>query len=109
MLLYLLTNLETQTYYQNKPNFNGVYSKNYLFKTKDGAFVINLGEYRLIGILWIALHMNIDDVTYFDSLRNEYIPKESKKFIGNKNIKANVYRIQMHGYNNVWIFLYLIY
>ena len=31
--------------------------------------------------------MNCDNVTYFDSFRVEHIPKEMKKFIGNKNIK----------------------
>ena len=36
---------------------------------------------------------------YFDSFGNEHIPKEIKKFIGNKNIIANIYRIQ--AYNSV--------
>ena len=34
MLLYTLTNLEIQKYYQNEPKFNGVYSRNNLPKTK---------------------------------------------------------------------------
>ena len=38
--------------------------------------------------------MNVDDVTYFDSFRAEYIPKEIKQFISNKYIKTNIYRIQ---------------
>ena len=38
--------------------------------------------------------MNVDDVTYFDSFRAEYIPKEIKQFISNKDIKTNIYRIQ---------------
>ena len=32
--------------------------------------------------------------TYFDSFDVEYIPEEIKTFIGNKNIKANIYRVQ---------------
>ena len=36
------------------------------------------------------------NVTYFDSFGVEYIPKEIKKFIGNKNIIANIYRIQAY-------------
>ena len=32
-------------------------------------------------------------VTYFDSFGVEHIPKEIKKFIGNKNIQANIFRI----------------
>ena len=35
-----------------------------------------------------------DEVIYFDSFGVEYIPKEIKKFIGNRNIKANIYRVQ---------------
>ena len=35
-----------------------------------------------------------NDVTYFDSFRVEHVPKEIIKFIGNKNIKRNIFRIQ---------------
>ena len=35
-----------------------------------------------------------DEVIYFDSFGVEHIPKEIKEFIGNKNIKANIYRLQ---------------
>ena len=35
-----------------------------------------------------------NEVIYFDSFGVEHIPKEIKKFIGNKNIKANIYRVQ---------------
>ena len=30
------------------------------------------------------LYLNAENVTYFDSFGVEYIPKETKKFIGNK-------------------------
>ena len=46
---HLLTNFETHKYYQNEPKFNVVYSRNNLFKIKDGAYVINLAEYKSIG------------------------------------------------------------
>ena len=38
--------------------------------------------------------MNGNNIIYFDSLGVEHIPKEIKKFIGNKNIITNIYRIQ---------------
>ena len=38
--------------------------------------------------------MNAENLTYFDSFGVEYIPKEIKKSIGNKNIITNIYRIQ---------------
>ena len=37
--------------------------------------------------------MNGNKVTYFDSFKVEYISKEIKKIIGNKNITTNIYRI----------------
>ena len=37
-----------------------------------------------------------NDVTYFDGLEVEDIPREIKAFIGNKNIKTNIFRIQAY-------------
>ena len=62
---YPLINFEIQRYYQNKPQFNGVYSRNLLNRSKDGAYVINPDEYKLIGTHWIALPVNSDNVTSF--------------------------------------------
>ena len=81
-----LTNFEIQKYYENELKFNGVYSRNNLSKIKDGAYIINLDEYESVGTHWIALYVNTKTVTYFDSFGGEHIPKEIKKFIGNKNI-----------------------
>ena len=41
---YVLTNFCLQKCYQIDPRFNGVYSRDNLPKTKDGAYVINLDE-----------------------------------------------------------------
>ena len=87
-----LRNFEKQKYYQDGPKFNDVYSRNNLPQVKDGAYVINLDEFKSIGTHWIAL-------IYFDSIGVDYIPKEIKKFIGNKNIITNIYRIQ--GYDSI--------
>ena len=89
-----LTNFEIQKYYQNELRFNGVYSRDNLPKIKDGAYVINLDEYSDIGTHWVALYVQNNDVTYFDSFGVEHIPKEIRTFIGNKNIKTNIFRIQ---------------
>ena len=37
-----------------------------------------------------------NDVTYFDSFGVEHIAKEIIKFIGNKNIKTKIFRIQAY-------------
>ena len=57
-----------------------------LNKSRDRAYVANLDEYESIGTHWIALYGNDDNVTYFHSFEVEYIPKEIKKFIENKNM-----------------------
>ena len=92
-----LTNFEIQKYYQNEPRFNGVYSRDSLTEIKGGAYIINLDEYSDIGTHWVALWVNNNDVTYFDSFVVEHIPKEIKAFINrssqNKNITRNIFTI----------------
>ena len=84
-------------YYQNEPGFIGVYSKDNLPDIiKDGAYVINLDEYSDIGTHWIVLYVNKKIVTYFDSFGVEHIPKEIKKFINNKNITSNIFKMQVY-------------
>ena len=88
-----LINFEMQKYYQNEARFNGVYSKDNLpKKIKGGAYVINLDEYADAETHWIALHVPNNDIIYFDSFGVEHVPKEVKKFTGNKSIKTNILR-----------------
>ena len=90
-----LTNFEIQEYYKNEPRFNGIYSRDNLPKTiKNGAYVINLDEYEAVGTHWIPLYVKDNKITYFDSFGVEHVPKKIKKFIGQKNIKTNIFRIQ---------------
>ena len=90
-----LTNFEIQKYYENEPRFNGFYSRDNLpKKIKDGAYVINLDEYADVGTHWIALFCNGNEIVYFDSFDVEHIPEDIKEFIGNKNIKTNIFRVQ---------------
>ena len=92
--LHPLTNIEIQQYYQKESRLNEVYSRGNLpKKLKDrNAYVINLDQYADVGTHWIALYALNNDITYFDSLGVEHIPKEIEKFIGNKNIKTNILR-----------------
>ena len=75
---------------------NGVYSCNNLSKIKDGAYVINLDEFKSIATHWIALCVNGKNKIYFDSFGVEHIPKEIAKLIGNKNIVTNILKIQTY-------------
>ena len=45
------------------------------------------------------MYANAKNVRYSYSFRVEYIPKEIRKFIGNKNNAKNIYRIQ--GYDPI--------
>ena len=95
MLPHPLTNFEIQKYYENESRFNGVFSRdNLLKKIKDGAYVINLDEHKDTGTHWIALFCNKNEIVYFDSFGVEHVPEEIKEFIGNKNIIANIFRVQ---------------
>ena len=40
--------------------------------------------------------MNANNIIYFDSFGVEHIPEEIKKYIGNKNIITNIYRVQAY-------------
>ena len=62
-----LKNLEIQKYYQNESKCKGVHTRHNLPKIKDGASIINLDGYKSIEAHWIALYVNAEDVTYFDS------------------------------------------
>ena len=87
-----LINFEIKKYYQNDPRFNGVFSRNNLpKKIKDAEYVINLDQYAYVGTHWVALFCNRNKIVYLDSFGVEHIPKEIKKFIGNKNIKVNIF------------------
>ena len=96
MLPHPLTNFKIQKYYQNEPKLNDVYSINNLPKIKDRTYIINLDEYESIGTHWIPLYVNANNIVYFDSFAVEHIPKRIRKFIGNKSIIINIYRIQAY-------------
>ena len=90
-----LKNFEIQRYYQNEPKFNGAFSRNNLpRKIKNRAYVNNLDEYADVGTHWIALFRNRHEIVYFDSLGVEHLREEIKELIGNKSIKANIFRAQ---------------
>ena len=42
----------------------------------------------------MALFCKKNKIIYFDSCSVEHIPEEIKEFIGNKNIKVNIFRVQ---------------
>ena len=74
-----------------------MYSRNNLPKTiKKGAYLINLDEFEKTGTHWSALFVKTNEAIYFDSFSIEHIPNEIFRFIGNKNIKSNIFRLQVY-------------
>ena len=47
-----------------------------------------------VGTHWIALICKKNETVYFDSFCVEHVPEEIKEFVRNKNIKANIFRVQ---------------
>ena len=56
----------------------------YQYITKDGAYVVHLDEFKLIGIHWRTLYLNSNSVTYFDSFGVERVTKEIKNLLAIK-------------------------
>ena len=85
-----------------------------LKKMKDRAYVINLDENPDVGTHWVAFFFcNRTETVYFDSFCAEHVPKEIKEFIGNKNIKANIFRVQANnsiacGYSCILFINYML-
>ena len=69
MPLHSLTKSKIQKYYQNDAQPS---SKS---KPKFNTYGRNIDEYKSIGTHWIALYVNNNNVTYFESFGVELIPK----------------------------------
>ena len=54
----------------------------------------NLDEYADVITHWIALFCKRIEIVYFNSFGIDHILEEFKEFIGNKNTKANIFRVQ---------------
>ena len=92
-----LINFEIQKDYQNEAKFNGVYSRNNLPKINDLVYVRKLDEYETPHQMAFYMNGNTErayyDAIYFDSFVAIYIQKKIRKFVGHKNIIADIDRI----------------
>ena len=83
-----------QKKYQNERKLKDVHSRNNLPKVKDGAYIINLDEYKSIGTHWIVItkeHLTMQYILI--ALELNVLQKK----LGNKNITPVIYRIQEYG------------
>ena len=93
-MLHPLTYIEIINYFDYEPRFNGVFSRNYLSRIKDGAYIINLDDKKSKGTHWVLLFIERNTAVYFDSFGIEYIPQEVLNKIKDKSITHNIFRIQ---------------
>ena len=49
---------------------------------------------KILGHIGLLCFVKKNEIVYFDSFGVEHIPEKIKKFVGNRNIKANIYRVQ---------------
>ena len=56
--------------------------------------MVNLDEYADVGTHWIALFCNRSEIVYFNIFGVEHVLQEIKKYVWNKNIIANIFRVQ---------------
>ena len=56
--------------------------------------MINLDEYADVGTHWIVLFCERNKIVYIDRFGVEQFPEETKEFVENKNIIANIFRVQ---------------
>ena len=56
--------------------------------------MINLDVCESIVTHWIVLYVSSENLIYFNGFEVKHIPKKIRKFVRNKNIITNIYRIQ---------------
>ena len=83
--------MKYKKYFQKEPIFNGVCLRNNLTKIKNGACPINLDKYISIGNHWVALRVNSDNITQFDSFKVEHFPKTKIKNIIVNKIQKQIF------------------
>ena len=79
VLHHLLSNINITSYFNYKPWFYGVFSRDNLPRIKDGAYVININDNKSKGAQWVSLIFDRNTAMYFD-------------FFLKSNIFLNVYQ-----------------
>ena len=69
----------------------------------------NLDEYADVGMHWIALFCNRNEIVCFDSFGVEHIPEEIKEFIHHSFLNSSVFQNKSKQFSNVWVLLHRIY
>ena len=67
--LHPLNNIEVTNYFNDEPEFNGLFSRKNSRKIKDEAYVINHDHKNSKGTHWVSLFIDRNTALYFDSQR----------------------------------------
>ena len=69
-----------------------------------------LDDYKLIGTHLIALYVNVDNVTYFDSAGVEYIQKKVKKlYVTKTSLQIFIeYKQMIQQYTGLVLYLWIL-
>ena len=81
-------------YFNCKPRFNDIFSRNNLPRIKNGVYVINLDDKKSKGTYWVSLFIDGNRAAYFDSFGIEYIPQDVLSKTKDKSITHNIFTIQ---------------
>ena len=73
VIFHPLSNIEITKYFNDKPRFNGVFSRDNLARIKDGAYVINFYDKQSNGTHLLSLFIGRNTAVYFDCFGIEYI------------------------------------
>ena len=93
MLRHLSQTLRCKSIIRMKQDLIEFFQEIICLKNNGWAHVISIDEYAGVATHWIALFCRRCEIVYFN-FPVEYVPEEIKEFIRNKNIKANIFRVQ---------------
>ena len=71
-----MSNIKITKYFNYKPKFNGVFSRDNLPRTDDGTSVIYLVNKQSKGKDWVSLFTNRNTDVYLNSFGIEFVPEE---------------------------------
>ena len=64
--LHLLSNTKITKYFNYKPRFNGVFSRDNLPRFKDWAYALNLDDKKSKESCWVSLFIDRNTGTHFN-------------------------------------------
>ena len=93
VLIHPLNIIDIINFFNYKPRFNGIFSRNNLPKVNNGAYVISVDDEKSKETNWISIFIYRNTAVYLASFGVEYIPQEVLNKTKDKSITHNIFRI----------------